>query len=227
MLNELGKNGELGTSQFCHQLRACLPSCSIIMNLGANESLYTCGEGDNNVYLIESGCAKILTLCQGGKECLLDIRSRGEILGESCILNGERAETVTMMTSSVLRVIPRKQLLKVIFDNGLLEESLKYLASKLSEQQQIITHFVTADSERRLAAVLLRLGRKLGKRRAGRLWLDERITQEELAGIVGTTRSRIGYFLKQFRAAKMIEEGPRFFMLINEEMLDEYIQTWS
>jgi len=158
---------------------------------------------------------------------LLDICGPGDIVGESFFIGSERTETVIAMTPTVVRALSRSQFLEGIFNNGLVEESLKYLASKLAEQQQIITQFVTADSEQRLAATLLRLARKLGKRRNGKLWIDEKITHEELAEIVGTTRSRVGYFLKRFRTARLIEPTSHSFLLVNEKLLDEYIQTWA
>jgi CRP-like cAMP-binding protein len=213
--------------QFCRLLETCLPNYSVPVRLDAKQTLYACTAEDNNIYLIESGCLKILMLCRDGKECLLDICGPGDIVGESCLICSERTETVIAMTPTVVRALSRSQFLEGIFNNGLVEESLKYLASKLGEQQQIITQFVTADSEQRLAATLLRLARKLGKRRNGKLWIDEKITHEELAEIVGTTRSRVGYFLKRFRTARLIEPTSHSFLLVNEKLLDEYIQTWA
>jgi CRP/FNR family cyclic AMP-dependent transcriptional regulator len=225
--SERPESREFTPDQFCRRLLAYLPTSSVLTRLDANEALYTCGAQSNNLYLIERGCVKMLMLCQDARECLLDINTQGDLVGESCLLRAERMETVIAMTPCVLRVIPRAEFLDIIFRHRLVEESLQYLAAKLSEQRQIISHFVTADSERRLAATLLRLGRKLGKRHDGRfLAIDEKITQEELAEIVGTTRSRIGYFLKRFRAARLIEPKSQSVMMIDEARLDEYLQAW-
>jgi CRP-like cAMP-binding protein len=223
----LSEDRKFAPHRFCHRIRDLLPPCSLVRRLLPNQALYTCGTDDDNIYFIETGCFKILTLCRGGKECLLDVCTQGEILGESCLLSPERMETAMAMTPSVLRVIRRTQFLTIILSQGLYEESLQYFTLKLSEQRQIITQFVTADSERRLAATLLRLARKLGTRSEGKLWIDERITQEELAEIVGTTRSRVGYFLKRFRAARLIEGKSQEFLVINEHRMDEYVQTWA
>lgn len=212
-------------TQFCSQLRSHLPNCSIVTRLEPNEALYTCGAPSTNLYVIESGCVKLLMLCQDARECLLDICTQGDLVGESCLLQAERMETVVAMTPCVLRVIPRAEFIDIVFRHRLVEESLRYLAAKVSEQRQIISDFVTADSERRLAATLLRLARKLGKRQNGRLIIDEKITQEELAEIVGTTRSRIGFFLKRFRASHLIEPASQSMLLIDEARLDEYLQT--
>lgn len=226
-MNHLAEGRKFDPSEFCRQLRNFLPGCSILKRLLPNDALYMCGAEDSNIYLIERGYVKILMLCRDGKECLLDICTQGDLVGESCLLRAERSETVIAMTPCVFRVLPRGQFLEIIFHNGLVEETLKYLASKLSEQQQIITQFVTADSEQRLAATLLRLARKLGRRHEGKLWIDEKITHEELAEIVGTTRSRVGYFLKRFRTERLIEPTSQSSLLVNEKLLDEYIQTWA
>jgi CRP/FNR family cyclic AMP-dependent transcriptional regulator len=225
MLIDLEDTLRFEPRQFYLRLRACLPSRLLSKRLVANEALYTCGSKNHNIYFIESGYAKVLMLSQNARQCLLDICSQGDMVGESCLQGAERAETVIAMTPCVLRVLPRAEFLDLIFQHKLVEDSLQYLAAKLLEQQQIVSHFVTADSEGRLAATLLRLARKLGRRHEGGLTIDEKITQEELAEIVGTTRSRIGYFLKRFRTAGLIEVPSQAALRINEARLDEYLQA--
>ena len=226
MLTDLDETLKFDSRRLYQRLRAFLPNRSLSRRLIANEALYTCGMENRNIYFIESGYVKVLMLSQNARQCLLDICAQGDMLGESCLLGTERMETVIAMTSCVVRVIPRAEFLDVIFKQNLVEDSLQHLAAKLLEQQQIVSHFVTADSERRLAATLLRLARKLGKRQDGQLTIDEKITQEELAEIVGTTRSRVGYFLKRFRTAGLIEAPSQTALRVNEARLDEYLQNW-
>jgi len=201
-----------------------MPSRSVSRKLIANETLYTCGTDSRYIYFVESGYVKTCLLSQNAKQCLLDISGPGDMVGESCLLCAERLETVIAMTQCVVRAIPRTEFLETIFKHKLVEASLQYLTAKLLEQQQIVSHFVTSDSEGRLAATLLRLARKLGKPHRGQLLIDEKITQEELAEIVGTTRSRVGYFLKRFRATGLIEQPSQTALLINEIRLGEYVQ---
>ncbi|HEX8106443.1 MAG TPA: Crp/Fnr family transcriptional regulator [Kofleriaceae bacterium] len=210
---------------FYKQLCACMPGRSGSRRLIANEALYTCGTENQNIYFVESGYVKVSLLSQNARQCLLDICAPGDMVGESCLLCTERIETVIAMTQCVVRAIPRTEFLETIFKHKLVEASLQYLTARLLEQQQIVSHFVVADSEGRLAATLLRLARKLGKPHQGRLLIDEKITQEELAEIVGTTRSRVGYFLKRFRATGLIEQPSQAVLLINETRLDEYVQA--
>lgn len=226
MLTDPEDPTEFDPRGFCKHLYTYVAGRSVVRRLLVNEAVYMCGAENQNIYFVERGYLKVLMLSQNARQCLLDICTQGDIIGESCLLHGERVETVIAMTACVLRVIPRAEFLELIFKHKLVEESLQYLTAKLLEQQQIVSHFVMADSEGRLAATLLRLARKLGKPRDGRLMIDEKITQEELAEIVGTTRSRVGYFLKRFRTAGLIERPSQAALLINEARLDAYLQSW-
>ncbi len=225
MLTDLDEQPKFSPRWFYRQLCTHLAGRAMSRRLIVNEALYTCGTDNRNIYFIESGFVKVLILSQSARQCLLDICGPGDMVGESCLLYTERVETVIAMTPCVLRVIPRTEFLEIVFKHKLVEGSLQYLTAKLLEQQQIVSHFVTADSEGRLAATLLRLARKLGRPHDGRLMIDEKITQEELAEIVGTTRSRIGYFLKRFRTAGLIEQPSQAALLINETRLDEYVHA--
>jgi CRP/FNR family transcriptional regulator, cyclic AMP receptor protein len=227
MLSEIRGTAPFDSRRFYRRLYGYVLNCSVLRRLDMDEALYTCGAENYNIYFIESGYVKVLLLTPSARQCLLDICAPGDMLGESSFLGVERAETVIAMTPCVLRAIPRVDFLDIIFKHRLVEETLQYFAAKLQEQQQVVSRFVTTDSEGRLAATLLYLARKLGKPQGGRLMIDERITQEELAEIVGTTRSRVGHFLKSFREAGLIERPTRAAMLINEARLDEYVQGCS
>ncbi|GAB3555666.1 CRP-like cAMP-binding protein [Actinopolyspora lacussalsi] len=192
--------------------------------LERGENIYTCGKSDPVVYLVSRGQVKSSMLSQSGKRCLLAIHTAGDLFGESCLLNAERSEEATAMTEVVLKRIPSDRFLAALASNGALEEFVTYLVGRMAEQQQVITNLVTVDSEKRLAATLLRLARKLGRRDTDRLLIEQYITQEELSGMVGTTRSRVGYFLKRFRADGFIRTLPGAFIEVNEARLNKYLQ---
>ncbi|MEU7690319.1 Crp/Fnr family transcriptional regulator [Microbispora hainanensis] len=219
-----------GSLQVGERLRALCCTASdhtSVVRLNRNEHLYVCGEQASHLYIIISGRLKTVSVSRSGKECLLGIHTYGDLLGESCLLGGRRGETVTAMTPATLRKIPRANFLSALADDGLLEDFLCYLAHRLTEQQQVITSLVTADSEERLAHTLLRLARKLGTPKAGKLCIHDKITQEELSGMVGTTRSRVGYFLKRFRDSGLIESRPDAFLAVDEERLGDYMEAIS
>ncbi|MEM7157019.1 MAG: helix-turn-helix domain-containing protein [Myxococcota bacterium] len=108
-------------------------------------------------------------------------------------------------------------------DTGLLPELVKYLAAQIIQQEEIITEFVTTCSEERLALLLLRLAKRSVGRDGSRLILEERISCQDLAQMVGTTRSRIGLFLKRFRELDLVRSGKTFFLSIDAPRLRQYL----
>jgi CRP/FNR family cyclic AMP-dependent transcriptional regulator len=204
-----------------------------------NASIYSCGKVDSALYVVESGRVKTMTVSRGGKECLLDIYAPGEVLGEASLLGARRAESATAMSRSTLTRIPAGNFLDVLNAEGLTEQFLHCVIRRVTEHQQAITRFVTVNSETRLAMTLLRLGRKLGwtelpTLHAGlphvqiagpQLHLDEKITHEELAEMVGTTRTRIGSFLKKFHSIGLIDYDCGSFLSINETRMLAYLDA--
>ncbi|MFD4205314.1 Crp/Fnr family transcriptional regulator [Micromonospora tulbaghiae] len=194
------------------------------MRVPKHSHIYNCGERDGNIYLVESGQVRTVSLSRDGKRCLLSVYTEGDVFGELCILRENRIETATAMTPVALRRIPKTRLLEAVAEAGLQGAFIRHLTGRLSEQQQIITTLVTMDSEQRLATILLRLARKLGKRQGEYLCIVERISQEELAWMVGTTRSRVGYFLKRFHDAGFVRRTRESYLLVHEELLTGYVQ---
>ncbi|WP_406207794.1 Crp/Fnr family transcriptional regulator [Kitasatospora sp. NBC_01560] len=193
------------------------------IEVARREVVYGCLDRDRSIYLVEQGQVKAIVPSREGKECLLSIHTVGDVFGELCLVGRGRTETVTAMTPVVLRRMSAAKVLAAMSDAGLREEFVRYMAGRMFEQQQLIAGLVTEDSEYRLAAVLLHLGRKLGRRDAHLLRIGEKITQEELAAMVGTTRSRVGFFLKRFRNAGLVDRSRDCFMVVHEPALRAFM----
>jgi CRP-like cAMP-binding protein len=159
-----------------------------------------------------------------GKECLLAIHTAGDIFGELCLAGlGERQETATAMTKTVLCLLPCAQFLARLRQEGLLEGLVRYLAVRIADQQAVIANLVTVDSEQRLAKTLLDLARKLGKQDPRSIRIEPRITHEELAAMVGTTRPRICEFMRHFRELGLIEISSERLLIVKEQKLTDYL----
>lgn len=193
------------------------------IELSRREVVYGSLDSDRSIYLVERGQIKAVTSSPDGKECLFAIFTGGDIFGELCLLGGDRIETTTAMTATVLRRLSSARVVAALDDAGLREEFVRHLTQRLLEQQRLITDLVTSDGEYRLAAVLLHLARKLGRRDGHLLRIEERITQEELSGMVGTTRSRVGYFLKRFRHIGLVQRAKNCYLIVNEPQLDRFV----
>ncbi|MFD4987441.1 Crp/Fnr family transcriptional regulator [Streptomyces sp. NPDC058374] len=187
------------------------------------QPVYMCGGTDSSIYVIESGLVKTSMYSREGKEHLAAIHSDGEIFGEQCLVSTERTETATAMTETSTRRIPNDHFMRVMEEQGLLTDFIKCLTARLLDQRQVATELVTLESEHRLASTLLRLSQKFGKQRGDRILIGQRFTQEELSRMMGTTRSRVGYFLKRFRSIGLITENPHGLIEINEERTANYV----
>lgn len=199
---------------------------SSAMNIPENRNVYTVGDEVETVYFIESGKIKLVMLSSEGKECMLAIHASGDIFGELCLAGlGGRTETATAMENSVLKRLPCNRFLERLSRDSLLEGFIKYMAVRVADQQEVIANLVTVDSEQRLGKTLLQLARKLGKKDPRSIRIALRISQEELASMIGTTRSRVSVFMQRFRNLGLIETSAEHHIIIKETKLTTYLAS--
>src|SRR6185436_10158794 len=149
---------------------------------------------------------KLIMLSPEGRECMLAIHSSGDIFGELCLSGSKgRLETATAMEDTFVKQVPSARFLERLAKDSLLEGFVKYLAVRVADQQEVIANLVTIDSEQRLGKTLLQLAKKLGKKDPRSIRIELRISHEELASMVGTTRPRISIFMQRFRNLGLIE----------------------
>lgn len=213
--------------RFNQQLQTALRQAtrqSPAINVAKGANLYCLGDQDSVVYFIDSGQIKLVMLTPAGHECLLAILTAGDICGEGCLAGlGERQETATAMTAAVVRALPCSQFLLLLNREGLLPGFIHYLAGRIADQQATIANLLTVDSEQRLGKTLLQLARKLGKHDPRSIRIEQRITHEELAAMVGTTRPRISTFMRRFRELGLIEFSAERFLIVKEMKLSAYL----
>lgn len=196
------------------------------IKIAKHANIYIRGDQDEMVYFVASGQVKLLMFSPEGKECLLAIHTAGDVFGELCLSGlAGRLETAMAMEESVLKQVPGAKFLERLAQDSLLEGFVKYLAVRVADQQEVIANLVTADSEQRLGKTLLQLGRKLSQKNSDRMRIEIRISQEELASMIGTTRPRISLFMQRFRNLGLIETSAEHDLLINEKKLTAYLAS--
>lgn len=194
------------------------------VRVSRNQNVYICGDPADALYFIESGQIKLLMVSPEGKACLLAIQTAGDIFGESCLAeSGQRQDTAIAMKETKLRRLPRSGFLEHLTQNSLLEGFARYLAVRVGNHQQAIASFITMDSEHRLAETLLLLAHKLGRPNSHSTRIEHKITHEELAEMVGTTRPRITEFMLKFRGLGLIDVNRDRFLVIQQQALNEYL----
>ncbi len=203
------------------------PDCRLV-KVKKNDYVYTCGERDSMIYSLESGQVKEMLISPEGKECLIAIYASGDIFGELSLCGQDlRFETAVAMQDCTIRRIPSNSFMRQLERASLLHSLVQYLALRIADQQEVITTLLTVNSEQRLAKTLLRLARKIGRDDARGKRLTHRLHHTELAEMVGTTRSRIGYFLKRFRELGLIDLGEDHSLLVVERKLAQYIEQFE
>ena len=199
---------------------------STAIKIDKHKHVYTIGDERETVYFIEQGQIKLVMVSSEGKECMLAIHGAGDVFGELCLSGfGGRLETATAMEVTYLKEIPCNKFLDRLAEDSLLEGFIKYLAVRIADQQQVIANLVTVDSEQRLGKTLLQIAKKLGKKDPRSIRIEVKISHEELAAMVGTTRPRISVFMQRFRNLGLIEYNTEHHLIIKEHKLTAYLAS--
>jgi CRP-like cAMP-binding protein len=198
------------------------------ITIAKHDHIYACGDNDELVYFIESGQIKLLVLTPRGKECLLAIRSVGDIFGELCLSGlGARRETAVAMKKTVLKQIPCSKFFARLGEDALLEGFIQYMAVRVADQQQVIANLMTVDTEQRLGQTLLNLARTMGKKDPRSIRIELKISHKELSEMMSTTRPRISMFIQRFRNLGLIETNEEHFLIVKEKKLAAYLAQIS
>jgi CRP-like cAMP-binding protein len=219
----------LDTNLFKAQMRDSLlkeTKNSQSIKVAKHNNVYMVGDEIEMVYFIESGEVKLVTTSSEGKECILGIHSAGDVFGELCLSGSMgRLETATAMEDTHLKQVPCDKFLDRLSRDSLLIGFVKYLTVRIGDQQVVIANLVTVDSEQRLGQTLLQIARKHGKKDPRSIRIELRISHEELASMVGTTRPRISLFMQRFRNLGLIEVSDERHLIIKEHKLVAYLAS--
>jgi CRP-like cAMP-binding protein len=163
------------------------------------ETIVSQGEECTDVYYIEKGMVKLTLVSNRGKGAVLGILGHGDFFGEACIGGDAVFSTSAIaLVPSVVHVIKRKSMVRLVEENPVLSAHfINYLLTRNRRIEQDLIDHMFNFSEKRLARVLLLLAR-IGK--DGEVApILEKIGQDTLAEMVGTTRSRVNFFMNKFR----------------------------
>jgi CRP/FNR family cyclic AMP-dependent transcriptional regulator len=175
-----------------------------ILILNTNQTVYAQGEVADAVFYLQEGKIKLTVMSDQGKEAVVAIMEPGQFFGEGC-LNGHplRIGTTAAMEDSVVTSITKEAMIAVLHDEPKFSEMfVAYLLSRNSRIEEDLIDQLFNSSEKRLARLLLLLA-NFGKQ-GSPLPINPNISQETLAEMIGTTRSRVSFFLNKFRRLGLI-----------------------
>ena len=176
-----------------------------IIQYGRDEVIFTQGDACEHVLYVQSGGVKLSVLSKRGKEAVVAMLGPGDFFGEGCLAGQPvRMGSATAMTPSAILRVEKAQMVKLLQRQH--EMSDRFIAHMLTRNIRIEEDLIDQlfnSSEKRLARTLLLLAR-YGEPEATHRALP-RVSQETLAEMIGTTRSRVNFFMNKFRKLGFIE----------------------
>jgi len=167
--------------------------------------LYSQGDAADAVFYIQGGRVKLTVVSQQGREAVVAILERGSFLGESCLAGQTvRTATATALEDSSIVRIDKGAMIRVLHDEPTFAELfMSYLLAQTIRIQEDLVDQLFNSSEKRLARILLLMAHfgKEGKPEP----VIAKVSQEMLAEMIGTTRSRVSFFMNKFRKLGFIE----------------------
>ena len=161
--------------------------------------VFSQGDPGDAVFYIQKGKAKLTVVSEQGKEAVIAILGADEFFGEGCLAGQtQRIATVTTMTNSVVARLEKSAILRVIHQEPAFSELfIKHLLGRSIRVEADLVDQLFNSSEKRLARLLLLLA-NFGKEATPEPVIAK-ISQETMAEMIGTTRSRVSFFMNKFR----------------------------
>ena len=183
------------------------------------------GDRADSVFYLQRGRARLTVVSQGGREATIAFLVTGEFVGEESLaaIVGLRLATATAVGACTALEIGRHEMVRVMHEEPAFADMfLKFLLARSMRTQADLVDQLFNSSEKRLARILLLMA-EYGKPGESATFIPP-ITQETLAEMIGTTRSRVSFFMNRFRNLGFIEYNGRIQVhksLLNVVLLDQ------
>ncbi|MGD0443546.1 MAG: Crp/Fnr family transcriptional regulator [Edaphobacter sp.] len=181
-----------------------------IVKFKAKRALFSQGDPADSVFYLQKGRAKLTVVSRNGKEATIALLNAGDFIGEESIAGsvGARLATATAIVTCTALKIERAEMLRVLHEEHAFSDLfVTFLLARSMRIQADLVDQLFNSSEKRLARILLLMAEfgKPGEQDT----LIPRITQETLAEMIGTTRSRVSFFMNRFRKLGFIDYNGR------------------
>jgi CRP/FNR family transcriptional regulator, cyclic AMP receptor protein len=181
-----------------------------IVQLEPKQTLFSQGDLADSIFYLQTGRAKIAVVSQTGKEATIAILSPDDFAGEESLTatHGLRLATATAITACSALKIDREEMIRVMHEeHAFSDRFLKFLLARSMRNQANLVDQLFNSSEKRLARILLLMA-EFGKPGEPEQYIPK-ISQETLAEMIGTTRSRVSFFMNRFRKLGFIDYTDR------------------
>ena len=196
-----------------------------IVEVKPKQAFFTQGDRADSIFYLWTGRARLTVVSQNGKEATITLLSAGDFVGEESLAEvpGVRLATATANIPCVALEIKRKEMIREMHDEPAFADIfLKFLLARSMRTQADLVDQLFNSCEKRLARILLLMA-EFGKPGERETFIP-RVTQETLAEMIGTTRSRVSFFMNRFRNLGFIAYNGRIQVhksLLNVLLLDQ------
>ena len=177
-----------------------------IIRLKAKQVFFSQGSAAHSVFYLQTGRAKLTVVSKKGKEATVTLLAAGDFVGEESMagVNERRTATATAIIGCTLLEVDRARMLRVLHEEHAFSDFfLQFILTRGMRTQADLVDQLFNSSERRLARILLLMA-QFGDASEPRTQIPP-VTQETLAEMIGTTRSRVSFFMNRFRKLGYIE----------------------
>jgi CRP-like cAMP-binding protein len=181
-----------------------------IIQLKPKQAFFSQGGPADSIFYLQSGRAKLTVFSENGKEATITLFAVGDFIGEESLasIGGLRLATATAITACRALKIDKEEMARVMHEEQSFSDLfVKFLLARSMRTQADLVDQLFNSSEKRLARILLLLA-EFGKPGEPESLIPE-ITQETLAEMIGTTRSRVSFFMNRFRKLGFVEYNGR------------------
>jgi CRP/FNR family transcriptional regulator, cyclic AMP receptor protein len=190
-----------------------------VVPYGRGETIFTQGDDCRHVMYVRTGSVKLSVLSKTGREAVVAMLGPGDFFGEGCLAGQPfRMGTATAIAPSSILRVGKAEMVRVLHQQHAMSDRFisHMLARNIRIEEDLIDQLFNS-SEKRLARALLLLARYGKPHKPVRM--VPRISQETLAEMVGTTRSRVNFFLNKFKKLGFIEYDGELPIKINSSLL--------
>jgi len=191
------------------------------------QAIYSQGDAADAMFHIQNGNVKLVIESPHGKKAVIAILGPGDVFGEGCLVNRSlRMSTATAIQPSTISCVKRGALVRLIHQKPAFAKLfIAYLLSRMGRVEEDFVDRLFNFSEKRLARILLMLthfGEEGGDGTA-----FPRINQEQMAQMVGTTRSRVSHFMNKFREKGFVDYNGNGALTVHSDLLSAVLHDQS
>ncbi|MDI6632502.1 MAG: Crp/Fnr family transcriptional regulator [Bacillota bacterium] len=198
----------------------------VTVNYPKGQIIFAAEEVADRVYLIEKGWVRIYRLSSEGREVTVgSIRNPGEMMGlAETLYHGKRTCFAGAISDVTLVVVTKKDFLDLLTEEHRLSIKVaKLLAARMREAEAMVHELVCWQVPGRLALLLLKIGERCGIPESDGVTIKLRLTHEDIAGMIGTTRQTVTSLLNTFKREKSIEFQGREIKILDSKKLASWI----